>query len=337
LTGHRCSPYRPGMDRRGFLLTSLAGALVSPLAPQAQQMGQSRIRRVGWLAMEPLPRLQAEFRRGMRELGHMEGFSYALAERYAEGRIERLPALAADLVLLKSYVIVTEAVGPTRAAQRATKTIPIVFITGDPVTYGFVENLARPGGNLTGVANLSLELYPKRIEVLKAAVPTLHHPAILAGPTVRPDVVTRVIQEAARAQGIEAPSPTFINRPEELDGAFAQAVQARADAILVSPNPFFNAQRDRLIALATHHRLPALYEFRDFVEAGGFMCYGADNKEVYRRVATYVDRIFKGAKTANLPVEQPTKFGLVINLKTAKALGLTIPPSLLARADQVIE
>jgi putative ABC transport system substrate-binding protein len=324
------------MNRRRFLLTSLAGALAVPLAAQAQRTG-SQISRVGWLALQPLPRLQAEFQDGMRELGHVEGSSYALVERYAEGQAQRLPALAADLVRLKGDVIVTEAFGPTQAAQRATKTIPIVFITGDPVTTGLVESLARPGGNLTGVANLSLELYPKRIEVLKAAVPTLHHLVTLAGPTVRPDVTTRVIQEAARAQGIDAPSPIYLRRPEELVDAFAQAVRARADAILVAPNPFFNAQRDRLIALAAQHRLPAIYEFRDFVEAGGLMCYGADNREVYRRVAHYVDKILKGAKPADLPIEQPTKFELVINLKTAKGLGLIIPPSVLARADQVIE
>jgi putative ABC transport system substrate-binding protein len=287
--------------------------------------------------MEPLPRLQAEFRNGMRELGYVEGSGYALVERYANGQLDQLPAVAADFVRINPDVIVTEAFGPTRAQQRATKTIPIVFITGDPVTYGLVETLARPGGNLTGVANLSLELYPKRIEVLKAAVPALHRLAILAGPTVRPTVIMSTIRETANALGIGILPPAFLTRPEEIDTAVARAAQDRADAMLIAPYPLFNAQREHLIALAARYRLPALYEFRDFVESGGLMCYGADMNAVYRRLASYVDRIFKGAKPADLPVEQPTKFELVINLKTAKTLGLAIPPSLLARADQVIE
>ncbi len=324
------------MDRRRFVLVSLAG-VVPPVTAQAQQTAQDQVKRVGWLAMARQPRLQAKFRNGMRELGYSEGSRYFLVERYADERLEELPPLAADLVRLRCDVIVTEAVGPTQAVQRATRTIPIVFITGDPVAYGFVESLARPGGNLTGVANLSLELYPKRIEVLKEALPTLRRLAVLAGPMLRPNVMTKIVQDAAHVQRIEALTPIFIRRPEELDGAFAQAGRGRADAMLVTPNPFFNAQRDRLISLAARHRLPTLYEFRDFVEAGGLMCYGADNADVYHRVAKYVDRILKGAKPADLPVEQPTKFELIINLKTAKALGLTIPPSLLARADEVIE
>jgi putative ABC transport system substrate-binding protein len=273
----------------------------------------------------------------MGELGHAEGSTYTLLERYADAKIERLPGLAAELIRLKPDVIVSEAFGPTQVLQRVTKTIPIVFITGDPVERGFVRSLARPGGNLTGVANLSLELYPKRIEVLKEAVPKLHRLAIFVGAATRLDLLTNMAQEAARSQGIEVLPVFNVNRAEDLDAAFAQAARARADAILMYPSPFLNAHRDLLVTLAARHRLPALYEFRDFVEAGGFMCYGADNREVYRRVATYVDKILKGARPADLPVEQPTKFELVINLKTAKALGLTIPPSLLGRADEVIQ
>jgi len=171
---------------------------------------------------------------------------------------------------------------------------------------------------------------------LKAAIPTIRRMAVLIGPTVRPKVVVKVIEEASSVQGIEA-APIFVNRAEDLDSAFSSASRAQANAILITSSPFFNAHRDRIVALTAQHRLPALYEFRDFVEAGGFMCYGADNRDVYHRVATYVDRILKGAKPADLPVEQPTKFELVINLKTAKALGLKIPPSVLGRADQVIE
>jgi putative tryptophan/tyrosine transport system substrate-binding protein len=325
------------ITRRRFVGALAAGALTPPFAPAPPRGNASQIKQVGWLAHVPLPHLQSEFKRGLQELGYTEGSGYVLRERYAGDHLERLAALAAELVALPLDVVVAEAIGPARAAQQATTSIPIVFITGDPVTNGLVRSLAHPGGNLTGVANLSLELYPKRVEILKAALPNLHRLAILAGPTVRPEVLTRTIQEAVGPQGIQAFPPMFVSRSAELDDVFTRASEARADAILVSPNPFFNSQKHRLVALAARHRLPALHEFRDFVEAGGFMCYGADNKDVDRRVATYVDRILRGAKPADLPVEQPTKFELVINLKTAKALGLTIPPPLLARADQVIE
>src|SRR5262249_18644801 len=223
------------------------------------------------------------------------------------------------------------------AVQRATRAIPIVFITGDPVASGLAQSLARPGGNLTGVSNLALELYPKRVEVLKAAVPSLRRLAMFFGPTVEPDRVSRMAQDAARAESIEALPARFMSQPEELESAFAMSVPTRADAVMSAAHPFSIPHRDPLIGLAARHRVPAQYEFRDFVEAGGFICYGADMNDVFRRVATYVDRILKGAKPADLPIEQPTKFELIINVKTAKALGLTIPPSLLLRADQVIE
>jgi putative ABC transport system substrate-binding protein len=324
------------MDRRVFIAMVGGGIAAAPLGAVGQ-ISRERIKQVGWLAAVALPRLQEEFRRGMQELGYVYGSDYRLLERYATGKVEQLEALASELVRLKVDVIVAEAIAAARAAQRATTTIPIVFITGDPVAYGLVQSLAHPEGNLTGVANLTLELYPKRIEVLKAAVPNLRRLAILAGPLLRPEVVTRVIQDAVKAQGIEGLPPTFISQAGEIEGAFTRAVKARADAILVTPNPFFNSQREHLVALAARHRLPALYEFRDFVEAGGLMCYGADNKAIYRRVATYVDRLLKGAKPADLPVEQPTKFELVINIKAAKALGLTIPQAILVRADEVIQ
>jgi putative ABC transport system substrate-binding protein len=216
-------------------------------------------------------------------------------------------------------VIVAEAAVAVRAAQRATTTIPIVFTTGDPVEMGFVHSLGRPEGNLTGIANLTLELYAKRIELLKEAVPTVRRLATLQTTALAdPARTMRAVQDAARRSGVEALPITLVSRVEELDAAFAQAARDRADALIVSPQPFFNIHRDRIVALATRHRLPALYEFRDFVEAGGLMCYGADMKEVYRHLATYVDRILKGARPSDLPVEQPTKFDLVINLKTAK-------------------
>jgi putative ABC transport system substrate-binding protein len=325
------------MNRRTFLGTLTGGLLAAPLTAEAQQAVQAEVRRVGWLAMAPQPPLQAEFQRGMHELGYVDSSSWTLHERYAENAIEKLPVLAAELARLKVDVIVAEAYVAVQAARRATNAIPIVFVTGDPVSSGFVHSLARPGGHLTGIANLSLELYPKRVEILKQALPGLRRLAALQGAVSRPAVVSRVVQEAARAQGIHALPVMFVSRAEELDTAFAQVVRARADAIIVSANPFFNIHKERLIALALQHHLPALYEFREFVEAGGLICYGADMKDVYYRLAVYVDRILKGAKPADLPVEQPTKYELVINLKTAKALGLTIPPSLLQRADQVIE
>jgi putative tryptophan/tyrosine transport system substrate-binding protein len=322
------------MDRRVFVAGGVA-AFATPLAADAQQA--IRAKQIGWLALVPQPRLRAEFQRGMREFGHTEGSTYTLHERYAK-EADRLPALAAELTRLNVDVIVAEAAVAVRAAQRATTTIPIVFTTGDPVEMGFVHSLGRPEGNLTGIANLTLELYVKRIELLKEAVPTVRRLATLQTTALAdPARTMRAVQDAARRSGVEALPITFVSRVEELDAGFAQAARDRADALIVSPQPFFNIHRDRIVALATRHRLPALYEFRDFVEAGGLMCYGADMKEVYRHLATYVDRIFKGARPSDLPVEQPTKFELLINLKTAKALGLTIPQSLLFRADQVIE
>ena len=324
------------MDRRRFLTISLAGTLAAPFAAGAQQA--VRTKQVGWLALVSQPQLLAEFQRGLRELGNGEATAYTLHERYAEGMVERLPVLASELTRLKVDVMIAEGSVAVRASQRATTTIPIVFITGDPVRLGFVKTLSRPGGNLTGIMNLAIELYPKRIELLKAAVPTVRRLAVIQFRALdMPALTIKTVEDAARVVGIEALPITFVSRVEDLDGAFARLVRDRADAMLVAANPFFNIHRDRVLALAARHRLPALYEFRDFVEAGGFMCYGADMKEVYRRLANYVDRILKGANPADLPVEQPTKFELVVNLKTAKALGLTIPPSLLARADQVIE
>ena len=259
------------INRRAFIGSLTLGTIGRPLTAEARQATSAHARQVGWFALVPLPRLLTEFRSGMRELGYAEGSTYTLLERYADAKVERLPGLAAELIGLKPDIFVSEAFGPTQALQRVTDTIPIVFITGDPVANGFVRSLARPGGNLTGVANLSLELYPKRIEVLKEAVPKLHRLAIFAGAATRLDLLTRRAQEAGRSQGIEVLPVFNMNRAEDLDAAFAQAARARADAILMYPSPFFNAHRDLLLTLAARHRLPALYEFRDFVDAGGFM------------------------------------------------------------------
>jgi putative tryptophan/tyrosine transport system substrate-binding protein len=324
------------IDRRTFIARSAVAILTAPLAAEGQQTSPALAKQVGWLGLVPQPHLRVEFQRGMRELGYVENVSYTLHERYADGLIDRLPALAAELTRLRVDVIVGDGRLGTAAAQRATRSIPIVFVTGDPVGSGFVESLARPSGNLTGVSNLTFELYAKRIELLKAAVPRLARLEIIET-REREAFMSKTAQEAAAARGIQALRIISVDRPEDLDGAFAQAVRARADAVFVGGTPFFNVHRDRLIALAARYHLPTSYEFRDFVEAGGFMCYGTDNKMIYHRVASYVDKILKGAKPADLPVEQPTKFELVINLKTAKALGLTIPQTLLQRADQIIE
>jgi putative tryptophan/tyrosine transport system substrate-binding protein len=324
--------------RRTFLAGTGAVLLAAPLAAEAQHSAPSQPRQVGWLAMVAEPPLQDEFRRGMRELGHVEGSTYSVHGRYAESRADALPGLAAELARLKLDVIVAETGAAARAAGGATTETPIVFITSDPLGTGLVQSLARPGGNLTGISNIQTELYPKRMDVLKAAIPTVRRVATIEHATFgRRTLLSQMVQEAARALGIEALPTTFVGRVEELDRAVAQAVHQRADAVLFGAHPFFNVHMERILALAARHRLPAIYEFRSFVEAGGLMCYGTDMKVVFHRVATYVDKILKGAKPGDLPVEQPTKFELVINLKTAKALGLTIPPSLLGRADEIIQ
>ena len=318
-----------------FLVSLGLGCVSRPGGVEAQE---ARIRRVGWLAQVPQPQLLAEFRRGLRELGYLEGSTFTLHEAYGGVTGDRLPGLAQELVNAKVDVILAEAAPSVQAAQRATKAIPIVFITGDPVESGFVQSLARPGGNSTGIANLAWELFPKRVEVLRDALPRLRRLVVVrtVGSAAGQALTTKIIKDTTRAAGIEI-SVTVVVRTEDLDAAYADAARAGVEAILVSPNPFFNIHRDRVIALAARYQLPALYEFRDFVEAGGLMCYGADMKNVYRRLAGYVDKIFKGAKAGDLPVEQPTKFELVINLKTAKALNLAIPTALLLRADSVIE
>jgi ABC-type uncharacterized transport system substrate-binding protein len=326
------------MKRRAFLSVMAGGLLAAPLAAEAQHSAPSQPRQVGWLALVAEPPLQDEFRRGMRELGHVEGSTYSVHGRYAENRADALPGLAAELARLKLDVIVAETGTAARAARGATTETPIVFITSDPLGTGLVQSLARPSGNLTGISNRQTELYPKRMDVMKAAIPTVRRVATIEHTTSgRRTLLSQMAQEAARALGIEALPITFVGRVEELDRAFAQAVHQRADAVLFGAHPFFNVHMERILALAARHRLPAIYEFRSFVEAGGLMCYGTDMKVVFHRVATYVDKILKGAKPGDLPVEQPTKIELVINLKTAKALGLTIPPSLLARADEIIQ
>jgi putative ABC transport system substrate-binding protein len=279
---------------------------------------------------------------GLRELGYVEGRNLLLEYRDAEGKTERFPPLAAELVSLKCDVIVTT--GGTRAAQaakQATTTLPIVFAAvGDAVAEGLVTSLARPGGNLTGLTVAATELVSKSLEMIKQAVPGVNRIAILFKPDAMPDSAKKerlkAADVAARALGVRL-QIVEARGAEDFDRAFSDMTRARADALAVPATQVFGLERRRLVNLAAKNRLPAVYPNRDFVDAGGLMSYGPNLADMARRAASYVDKILKGTKPADLPVEQPTKFELVINLKTAKALGLTIPPAVLARADEVIE
>jgi len=324
--------------KKAGLIVAL-GVLAASLLAAAQQ--PAKVPRIGFLHPEPISaRLDRHdaFRQGLRELGYVEGRTIALEVRSAEGKRERLPALAAELVRLEVDVIVTATVPGIRAVQQATKTIPIVMaVVVDPVATGFVASLARPGGNITGLSMMAPELAGKWLELLKEAVPRVSRVAVLRNPT-NPGAALSLSETevAARALGVRL-QLLEVRTPEELDGAFGAAARDRAGALIVLPDPMFHTHRTRIADLAAKSRLPAIYYARDYVEAGGFMAYGANIADMYRRAAYFVDRILKGARPADLPVEQPTKFELVINLKTAKALGLTIPQSILIRADHVIE
>jgi putative ABC transport system substrate-binding protein len=331
------------MDRRAFLGTLAGSLLVAPLAAEAQSTG--KIARIGYLSfnLATSPHLREAFRQGLRDLGYVEGRNLVIEYRSAEGKRERLPALAAELVALKVDVIVTEA-GNTvvpLAAKQAARTLPIVFAAAaDPVGSGLVTNLARPGGNVTGLSNLTAELIGKRLELLTQAVPGVGQVAVLwlpgaLGEHTEKEMLTEA-EVAARRLGVRL---QFVEArdPVDFDSAFSDMTRARAGALTLLPSNMFLREHRRLVDLAARHRLPTVYALREFVDAGGLMSYAASLTDSSRRAATYVDKIFKGAKPGDLPVEQATKFELVINLKTAKALGLTIPSSLLQRADQVIE
>jgi len=279
------------------------------------------------------------FRQGLQDFGLIEGQTITIDYRWAEGNPERLPLLAADLARLKCDVIVASGSPAVRAAQQATKTIPIVIMAllVDPVKLGFVASFSRPGGNITGVASQYEEIGAKQVQLLTEAIPGISRLVMLRDAGNPGTGLTANAAAAAAAKlGVDARS-IEVRQPSEFERAFRAARVGRAQAIHVLPSPFFNTHRRTLIKLAETNRLPALYEFRQYVEDGGFMSYGVDIRDMYRRSASFVDRILKGARPGELPIERPTKFELVINLKTAKALGLTIPPSLLLRADHVIE
>jgi putative ABC transport system substrate-binding protein len=319
----------------------LALVLAAPLAAEAQQA--AKVARIGYLSpnLAASPHTHEAFRQGLRDLGYVEGRNVVIEYRDAEGKPERLPALAAELVALKVDIIVAPNTVGALAAKQATRTLPIVFATaGDPVTSGLVTSLARPGGNVTGLSILAPELVGKCLEQLTQAVPAVSRVAVLWEPGAVGERMDRGMLNAAevagralgvRLQFVEARSPA------DFDRAFSDMTRARAGALTVLGSTMFGTERRRLVALAAKNRLPAVYPWREFVDAGGLMAYGTHVADLYRRAATYVDKILKGAKPADLPVEQPTKFELVINLKTAKALGLTIPQSLLLRADELIQ
>ena len=281
------------------------------------------------------------FREGLREFGYVEGHNIAFEHRWAEGRTEPLPDLAAQLAQLKVDVIVVGSTPATRAAMQATTTIPIVAATmADPVSDGLVASLARPGRNVTGLTFLGPELGAKRLELFKEAVPRVSRAAVLWHPGVYGEHtmknMVKELEAAARPRGVHLQLVEARGR-DDFNEAFSAMVRQRADALIVLPSPIFFQERRHLVDFAAKHRLPAMYPYREAADGGGLMSYGASTSDLFRRAAKYVDRILNGAKPADLPVEQPTKFELVINLRTARALGVTIPPSLLLRADRVVE
>jgi ABC-type uncharacterized transport system substrate-binding protein len=324
----------------GLAVALSVSFILAALAVEAQQPG--KVYRVGILtdkALDPAEaRLWQAFRLGLRELGWIEGGNILIEFRGAEGNYARLPELAADLVRLKVDLIVARSSQFVQPAKAATSSIPIVFLVhADPEGTGHVASLARPGGNITGLANLQTDLAPKELELLISAVPVAKRIAVLWNPDTPSHIPgLKAVEEAGHTLRVQLQA-VGARTGAELAGAFSAMARARAQAVLVIGSPVFIAERQRVAQLAITHRLPTMLQTKEAVEAGGLMSYGPNFEDLYRRGAVYVDKILKGAKPADLPVEQATKFELVINLKTAKALGLTIPPSVLGRADQVIE
>ena len=327
------------MERLAFIAAVGTGLFAGPLTAVAQPAG--KVYRMGWLAGTVSTQENNELealRTGLRELGYVEGKNIVIEYRWAEAKYDRLPELAAELVRLRVDVIVTGGTAATQAAMQATTTIPIVMTaTGDPLRTGLVASLARPGGNVTGVTQLGAEIAGKRLQILIDTVPNVSRVAFLqnqANASHKP--YFHDLQVAARGLGLTLQS-VDVQEPGEFEKVFAAMMRERPNALLVTGDFVHRLRKAWIIDFAAKKRLPAMYQLKEYVEAGGLMSYGTSVRDNYRRAATYVDKILKGPKPADLPIEQPTAFELVINLKTAKALGLTIPPSLLARADQVIE
>jgi len=326
------------MRRRAFL-TLLGGAAVWPLVVRAQQPALPVIGFLHSATPEGSAYLAAAFRQGLQEVGYVEGQNVAIDYRWADHHYERLPALAAELVHRPAAVIAAlSGIPAALPAKAATTTIPIVFVMGfDPIEAGLVTSLSRPGGNLTGVSILSVELGPKRLELLHELVPTATSLGVLINPTnTNAGIVERDLQVAARTLGLQLqvlPAST----DHDLATVFATVVQLRIGGLVISPDAFFTSQRDQLADLALRHEVPTIYQFREFAAAGGLISYGGSLLDAYRLAGVYTGRILKGEKPADLPVQQVTKVELILNLKTAKVLGLTVPLALLGRADEVIE
>jgi putative ABC transport system substrate-binding protein len=327
------------MRRRKFV--ALLGGMVAawPFAARAQHWG--KIPRVGFMgnstaALEA--NLIGPFREGLREHGYEEGRNVEIVFRWAEGRYERFPALIAELIAANVDVIVTAGTPAALAVKKATSTVPVVMAAvGDPVGTGIVSSLARPGGNITGLSGTAPDLEGKRLELLREVVPNLSQVAFFLNPAnALHDISLRQARAAANALHIKL-LPQEVRRSEDLDGAFASIVKERPGGLLILADRVFLHDRERIMKFATERRLPSVNAYRELVEAGGLMSYGPSYEDMHRRAADYVDKILRGAKPADIPIEQPTKFDLVINLTTARALGLTVPDALLARADEVIE
>jgi putative ABC transport system substrate-binding protein len=301
----------------------------------AQQ--RTKIPKIGWLGIRPdsLTTSVESFRHAFRSLGYVEGQNFTIEYRSADNKLDRLPSLANELIGLKVDLLITPSTNEARAAKNATKTIPIVFSSNDPVGSGLVDSLARPGGNLTGFSTIASELGGKRLELLKETIPKLARVAFLWNPKTS-SPAWKEIQLPAKELGLQLHSME-VSSADKIDSAFTAAQKAGSAALAVALGPLINSHQKRIVELAAKNRLPAIYSRADFVGSGGLMSYGANQEEPYRRIAVMVDKILKGAKPADLPVEQPIKFEFIINLKAAKQIGLMIPPNVLARADKVIK
>jgi putative tryptophan/tyrosine transport system substrate-binding protein len=321
------------MKRKNVVCLLTVALLATVSLAEAQQ--PKKVPRIGFLSAAPS--IDTAFLEGLRDLGYVDGKNIVVELRSAQGKLDRLPELAAELVSLKMDIIVTQGTPAAQAVTKLTSTIPIVMATsGDPVGAGLVASLARPGGNVTGLSLLNDAVVPKQVELLKEAVPTISSLAWMASPAILPEMMRfKELQTVGPSLGVMV-QLVEIRGPESFENAFAAAVRDRVHAAMIPPNSSYIPYRQQIVSLAAKHRLPVAYGFRDFPEAGGFMSYGVNVADLFRRAATYVDKILKGTKPADLPVEQPMKFELVINLKTANQIGLTIPPNVLARADKVI-
>ena len=326
------------MRRREFISLFGGTAIAWPLAARAQQPAMPVVGFLGAASAELFASQVRAFRQGLSETGHIEGRNVAIEYRWAEGQYDRLPELATDLVRRRVSVLVTSGGDPpAQAAQAATTTIPIVFnMSADPIQLGLVASLGRPGGNVTGVTSLNVEVAPKRLELLCEVMPTATTIALLVHPNNRSTAERTALQAAARSRGLQLPI-LQAGSDDDLDAAFASLIRLRASGLVIGQDAFFIARPKQIAALALHHSVPTVYQFRDFAAAGGLMSYGGEFTDTYHQSGIYAGRILKGEKPGDLPVQQVTNVRLIVNLKTAKSLGLTIPLPLLGRADEVIE